>query len=118
VLISATHRSLGTADGAPLRLRLPLGRDHAALSDLLARLGLHATDLERRRLVAIDPRAHSAVCATAWVGGREVLAGYAATACDGDAEPDVLLADEAVAPGVGALLRAALVELGRPRHVA
>ena len=56
VLISATHRPLGAADGAPLRLRLPLSRDHAALSGLLGRLGLHASDLERRRLVAVDPR--------------------------------------------------------------
>ena len=46
--------------------------------------------------------------------GCEVLAGYAATSRDGDPEPDVLLvADEAVAPGVGALLRAALAEQSR-----
>jgi hypothetical protein len=118
VLISATHRPLGAADGAPLRLRLPLSRDHAALSGLLGRLGLQASDLERRRLVAVDPRARLAVCATAWLDGREVLAGYAATSRDGDAEPDVLLVDEAVAPGVGTLLRAALAEQGRPRRVA
>ena len=118
VLISATHRPLGAADGAPLRLRLPLSRDHAALRGLLGRLGLHASDLERRRLVAVDPRARLAVCATAWVDGREVLAGYAATSRDGDPEPDVLLVDEAVAPGVGALLRAALAEQSRPRRVA
>lgn len=118
VLISATHRRLGAAGGVPLRLRLPLGRDRAALRGLLERLGLHACDLERRRLVAVDPRARLALCATAWVDGREVLAGYAATRRDGDPEPDVLLADEALAPGVGVLLRAALAEQERRRHVA
>lgn len=115
MLLIGTHHLPGRLC---VRLRLPHGGDHAPLAGLLARLGVAAPELERRRMVALDLRRRLAVCATAWTGEGELLVGYAAAPRDGAGEPDVLLADEAAAPGVGALLRAALAEHGHRAHVA
>jgi hypothetical protein len=115
VLLIGTHPLPG---GLGVRLRLPHGGDHAPLAGLLERLGLAAPELERRRMVALDPRHRMTVCATAWTRGGDLLVGYAAGRRDAAAEPDVLLADEAAAPGVTGLLRAALAEQGPGARVA
>jgi hypothetical protein len=107
VLLIGTHPLPG---GLGVRLRLPHGGDHAPLAGLLERLGVAAPELERRRMIALDPRRRTAVCATAWTRGGELLVGYAAAPRDRGATPEVLLADEAAAPGVTRLLRAALAE--------
>ena len=73
--------------------------------------------MEAHRLVRFDLRSRRVVCAAAWVDGAERLVGIAATSHDGDPTPEILIADEGRAPGVGRLLRAALVEQER-QHVA
>jgi hypothetical protein len=115
VLLIGTHPLPG---GLGVRLRLPRGSDHAPLARLLERLGVAAPELERRRMLALDLRRRMAVCATAWTGEGELLVGYAAARRDTGGEPEVLLADESAAPGVGALLCAALAEQGRSARVA
>ena len=97
-----------TDAGARVRLRLPLVHDEAALHELLARLGVGTSDFEARRALRWSPRRHVAICATAWDGRREALVGFAAADCDGDGDGVTLLADERNAPGVRALLEAAL----------
>lgn len=99
-----THHTLPT--GPRLRLRLPHTGDRPALADLLQRLGLTAGDLHVGRALRFDPRTHVIVCATVWHGGAETMAGLVAAPRDA-AQPDLLLADEALTPGVGdALVRA------------
>lgn len=97
------------ADGLRVRLRLACGRDHAAVLDLAARAGSPCGELEAHRLVRASPVDRVAVCALVWSGRREVLAGFAAADLAGG-EPDVLLVDEALAPGLGPLLRSAVAE--------
>ena len=94
--------------GDRVRLRLPLVHDTPALHDLLERLGLSTDELDARRALRWAPRRRVAVCATVWDGRRECLAGFAAVDCGTDGV--TLLADEERAPGVRALLEAALAE--------
>lgn len=82
--------------GLRVRVRLPHRDDATGLVALGAGL------MEAQRLVRFDPRTEAAVCATAWVDGAETLVGFA--------RGDLLLADEERAPGVTAVLEAALRE--------
>ena|ERR671923_191569 len=107
MLLASSHRVL---NGLRVRLRYPHTRDRAAVAALYGRLGLPCDELELRRLLSFDLRHRRVVFAVAWVNGVETLVGAAGTAHDGDPTPDVLLADEARAPGVGELLLAALAE--------
>jgi hypothetical protein len=83
------------------------------VADLHARLGLPLDEVGARRLLRFDLRRERVICALAWIGGTETLVGVASSGAAGE----VLAADEAAAPGVGALLREALAEQA-PRHVA
>jgi hypothetical protein len=112
MLLTSTHR---LDNGMRVRLRYPYTRDHRAVADLHARLGLPVDELEARRLVTFDLRRRLVVCAVGWIDGHEQLLGIAATARDGASAPELLVADEASAPGVGALLAEALAEQARLR---
>jgi hypothetical protein len=105
------HRSLDATttlpDGTHVRVRLPQAADRAALRALHARLRLAAEELELARVLRFDPRERAVVCATAWLDGGPQVVGYAAIDRDA-AEPDVLVADEDLAPGIGAVLAQAL----------
>lgn len=94
-------------DGTRIRLRLPHSGDRAELRALHGRLGLQADDLEIGRALRFDPRTRTTLCATVWVGGRETVVGYATTT-RGARQAETVLADERLAPGVGAIVRAAL----------
>ena len=100
-----------THAGTRVRLRLPLVHDAPGLHALLERLGLTCEELDARRARRGAPRSRVAVCATTWNGRRESLVGFAAVDCGSDRV--TLLADEAQAPGVGALLGATLAEHAR-----
>jgi hypothetical protein len=108
MLLTGSHR---LANGVRVRLRYPHARDRAAVGALHARLGLPADELEVRRMLSFDLRHRRVVVAVAWVDGVETLVGAAGGSHAGDPAPDVLLADEALAPGITELLRAALDEL-------
>jgi hypothetical protein len=93
--------------GLRVRVRLPQRGDLAGLLDLHERSDRAITEMGARRLLRYDPRARAVVCATAWVEGAERLVGFAAA--EPGREPE-LLADEARAPGVAAVLRTDLRE--------
>jgi hypothetical protein len=112
MLLTSSHR---IGNGLRVRLRFPHTRDRPAVAALYARLGRPCDELELRRLLSFDLRRRRVVFAIAWLDGVETLVGAAGTAHDGDPAPDVLLADETLAPGVGDLLRAALAEQERLR---
>jgi hypothetical protein len=102
-------------NGVRVRLRFPHTDDHRRVADLHARLGLPLDEMGTRRLLRFDLRRERVVCALAWIDGAELLVGIAATGPPGDPAGEILVADEAVAPGVGALLRRALAEQVRRR---
>jgi hypothetical protein len=111
LLLLAAHK---LPTGPRVRLRLPHVGDAAAARPLLERLGLEASELELRRLLRFDPCGpDGVVCASAFLDGREQLVGLAC----GGVQTHLLLADEDRAPGVGALLEAALRERAA-RHAA
>jgi hypothetical protein len=104
VLLDATTH---LPDGLRIRVRLPHAGDRPGLHDLHLRVGVEADDLELSRALRFDPRARAVACATAWLDGAEVLVGYGAI--DRGAErPDLLISDEAAAPGVRDVLARAL----------
>ena len=90
-------------DGTRVRLRLPHAADRSELHALHARLGVEADELDVARVLRFDPRRRAVVCASAWTDRGPVLVGYGAIA-HGEADPDVLVADEAQAPGLTGLL--------------
>jgi hypothetical protein len=90
------------SSGLRVRVRLPQRGDLAGLLDLHDRAGRATTEMGAQRLLRYDPRARVVVCATAWVDGAERLVGFAAAEAG---EELVLLADEARAAGVTAVLR-------------
>jgi len=111
VLLNRTHR---LPDGTSVRLRLPHVRDRTGLQALFGRLGLGLTDLDAGLLLRRDPRHDVVLCALVWTGGGDVLGGYAASGAQGD----TVLADEELAPGLGALVAACLEQRASRRHVA
>ena len=87
------------------RIRLPQRLDAARLQALCARLGLAADELWLRRVLRFDPRRRVVLIATILVGRTEEAVGV--TMMDRDAnEPDLVLCDEAMAPGIRAHLEA------------
>ncbi|HYF28222.1 MAG TPA: hypothetical protein VD931_20935 [Baekduia sp.] len=106
-------------DGPRVRLRLARSSDRPALGELARRTGRPCSELELQRMVRVRPRARVAICATAWVDGHEAVVGYAAGDLAAGA-PDVVLADEGLAPGVTDVLAAAVAERAglQPRTVA
>jgi hypothetical protein len=104
-------------DGLHLRVRLPQASDRAGLLALHERLGLGAEELDAARALHFDPRRRTVACATAWVEGAELLVAYGAMDA-GARDVDVLLADEARAPGAGAVLARALRERSARRAAA
>ena len=112
VLLSRSHR---LADGKRVRLRLPHAGDRAGLTALHDRLGAPLDGMRLRRILRFDPRACLSVCATTFHGVTEVLVAY------GHVDPagaELIVADEALAPGVADLMRAVLAERTGSRHVA
>lgn len=109
-------RSTTLANGLRVRLRLSRPSDRACLRELCRSLDVAADDLMLGRLVRFDPRSRTAVCATVFGGAREEIVGYGAIDRAADSL-DLLLADEATAPGVSELLVAAL-RAHAARHVA
>lgn len=103
-------------DGTSVRLRLPHASDRPAVHALHARLGVEAEDLAIVRAMQFDPRTRTVVCASAWLGTTETLVGYAAA--DHGADPDLLVVDEASAPGITKLLLGALAAQGAGRSAA
>ena len=88
--------------GLRIRVRLPQRGDLPGLLALHERAGSSITELHARRLLRYDPRSRAVLCAVAWVDGAETLVGFAAGAPgEGPAET---LADEAIAPGLSAVL--------------
>lgn len=106
-MLLANSHTLAT--GLRVRLRLAHGSDREAVLDLAARAGSPCAELDAQRLVHPSPRERVAICAVLWAHGREVLAGFA-TAPITSGEPDVLLADAALVPGLDDLLSAAVAE--------
>jgi hypothetical protein len=104
-------------DGSRMRVRLPHALDRAGLRALHARLGLHAEEFDIAHTLRFDPRQEAVACATAWVGGSEMLVGYGAMRL-GAEEPHLLVSDEALAPGAGEALATALRERASGRDAA
>jgi hypothetical protein len=97
---------------------MPQRQDGAGVRDLLARIGLGADDLELSRALRFDPRDRVAVVATVLLDRAEQIVGLAVADRFADA-PDLLLGDEASAPGVAAVLGGALRAHGeRVRRIA
>lgn len=96
------HHSL--PDGTRVRLRLPHARDRRLLVELLTRIGVSAGEPDIVRALRFDPATETVVCATVWTGRTDTMVGLAAGTRDG--RPRLLLADEAIAPGVGDALHA------------
>lgn len=94
-------------DGRRVRLRFPQVSDHARIVHLHDRLGISVDEIELARALRFDPRTRTVLCATVWDGERETIVGWAA-AERGATDLDLVLADEAVTPGIGDLLRGAL----------
>jgi hypothetical protein len=113
VLLTRTHP---LADGTRVRLRLPQPGDRAGLSALHERLGAPLDAVRMTRILRFDPRACLSVCATVLTGVSEVLVAYGHV--DRDGTSSLVVADEAVAPGITDLVRAALAERTEARHVA
>jgi hypothetical protein len=102
--------SITLPNGLRVRLRLPQGGDRPGLLALHAAAGLELDDMALRRLMRVDPRRRAAICAAAWTGAGEQIVGFAAA--DLGSEPDVIVSDEDTAPGLCAILAAALAERG------
>jgi hypothetical protein len=113
VLLTRTHP---LPDGTRVRLRLPHAGDRAGLVALHERVGAPLDDVRMSRILRFDPRARLSVCATTLAGLTEVLVAYGHVDRDGSAS--LIVADEALAPGVTDLVGAALAERTAARHVA
>ena len=113
MLLSRSHP---LPDGTRVRLRLPQAGDRAGLVALHDRLGAPLDPLRLASIVRFDPRACLSVCATMLTGLSEVVVAYGHI--DRDGEDSLVVADEALAPGVADLVRAALMERTAARHVA
>ena len=101
--------------GLRVRLRVPRSADRQGLEELALRVGVELDELTLCPLLRTDPRRGRAACATTWLGTREVLVGAAVIDNAVPAPAQIVVADEALAPGVGRLLAEALDEWARNR---
>jgi hypothetical protein len=99
--VPSSHRLPG---GPLVRVRFPVASDRAKLRDLLDRAGGQGGDLAERRLLRFDPRTRVALVAAVALNGSEVLVGYMAGDLRQGAGPDLIVADERLAPGVADVL--------------
>jgi len=104
--------------GPRVRLRYAQRGDFPGLRGLLARRGIAADEVSVERLVRFDPMRRATICATAPVGGTELIVGVGAIELDADAEPDTLVVDDGISAGLTELLAGALVGRARDRRVA
>jgi hypothetical protein len=107
--------SFPLGDGPRVRLRLARMRDLPAIRALFERRGVVADELERARLVRVDPRDRIVICATALIGSGEKIVGIGAIDVEPTAaiEPSVLVVDDRASEGLDRLLAGALI--GRAR---
>lgn len=97
------------ADGRRLRLRLPHASDAQRIRALLEQTGLECDDLLLGRLRRFDPLGRTSLVAVVLVGRSEEVAGFALA--DRFAEHvELLVTDEALAPGAAAALQGALAQ--------
>src|SRR5438874_11172929 len=113
VLLTRTHP---LPAGGRVRLRLPQAGDRAGFIALHERLGAPLDDVRMTRILRFDPRACVSVCATMLSGLTEVLVAYGHV--DRDGSSSLVVAGEALAPGVTDLVRAALAGRTGSRDVA
>lgn len=93
-------------------LRLARVRDLDAVADLFAREDHGLSRLELARLLRSHPRERLMLCATALISGRPAVVGFGTIRLGHDGvSPTLVVADNARAPGLAALLAEAL--LGR-----
>lgn len=91
-------------DGQRVRVRLPRPSDREALAALVRRTGSEPAAGEMEALLRFDPRTRTVLCVAAWLGRGKVLLGCAGVQREDGAEPDVLVCDEELMPGVTELL--------------
>jgi hypothetical protein len=103
-VLSPFVRTFALDDGPRVRLRLARRSDAAAVRELLERRGVEASALDVLRLLAFDPAERLVLCAFMPIDRAETLVGLGAIDLFEDADPDTLVADEDLAPGLGALL--------------
>jgi hypothetical protein len=113
VLLTRSHP---LPDGSRVRLRLPHGGDRGGVEALHDRVGAPLDAVRMARILRFDPRSCVSICATMLTGLNEVLVAYGHV--DHDGSGSLVVADEALAPGVADLVRAALAERTASRHVA
>jgi hypothetical protein len=97
--------------GPRVCLRLVRGRDAAGVRALCARHGAPLSELELARLVGFDLGTQLVLCATALIDAAETVVGVGAIELEdgGRLAPSLVVVDEALADGLGALLADALV---------
>jgi hypothetical protein len=71
-------RTYTLADGVQVRFRLAGPGDHLGVAALVGAEGAELDQLEVVRLLRTDPRRQAMVCATALLGARETVLGFAA----------------------------------------
>src|SRR6478672_9413981 len=95
--------------GPRVRLRYARRSDLPGLRALLEQRGIDASEMALTRLVRYDPSRRAVICATAPIGGTELIVGVGAIDLEADAEPDTLVVDESMTRGLVELLASALV---------
>jgi hypothetical protein len=103
-------RSLALPGGLRVRLRLARPADAAHVERLLG-----TRPLDARRLLRFDPSRRAVLCASVVLDGTETLVGVGGIDLRDDAEPDAVVADERLAPGLGDLVREVLRRRARSR---
>ena len=117
--MAVLSRTFALASGPRVRLRLAVPADARHIARLLDERGVHATELDVRRLLAFSPSRRLVVCALAPLDGRETLVGVAGIDLERDADVDTLVVDERLTDGLGELMVSELTErAARSRHVA
>ncbi|MCW3039124.1 MAG: hypothetical protein JWM31_1029 [Solirubrobacterales bacterium] len=109
--------SVRLAHGPRVRLRHPHVRDRTGVAALLTRIGLGADDLDLQRALRFDPRVRAVLCATIWTVTGETVVGLGAISY-GAEHADLLLVDEALAPGLREILLNTLALAGARRRAA
>jgi hypothetical protein len=97
-------RTYALTGGPTVRLRLARRSDTAAVARFLTSRDFEASELEIARLLTFDPARRAVLCAFAPLDGRDELVGLGAIELAPDAEPDALVVDERLTPGLGRLL--------------